>query len=153
MTVFVNPPRSSYSPFPSFPYLSLPFSLLFLPLFSPISFYLLFFSLFPLLTRNLSLGETLRFRPWWKHKHHGLEMGCTSGDHERALLAPLCHCLTPGCVGFVLKFSHSQHDQVKFICSRIKKRREPRVKVVTLKLCGDRKSLYSLYERHPTCAT
>jgi hypothetical protein len=36
----------------------------------------------------------------------------------------------------------------KFICSRIKKR----VTVVTLKLCGDRKSLYSLYERHPTCA-
>jgi hypothetical protein len=35
----------------------------------------------------------------------------------------------------------------KFICSRIKKRREPRVTVVTLKLCGDRKSLYSLYER------
>jgi hypothetical protein len=26
------------------------------------------------------------------------------------------------------------------------------VTVVTLKLCGDRKSLYSLYERHPTCA-
>ena len=25
-------------------------------------------------------------------KHHGLEMGCTSGDHERGLLAPLCHC-------------------------------------------------------------
>jgi L-lactate dehydrogenase (cytochrome) len=22
----------------------------------------------------------------------GLEMGCTSGDHERGLLAPLCHC-------------------------------------------------------------
>jgi hypothetical protein len=40
----------------------------------------------------------------------------------------------------------------KFICSRIKKRREPRVTVVTLKLCGDRKSLNSLYERHPTCA-
>jgi hypothetical protein len=34
--------------------------------------------------------------------------------------------------------------KVKFICSRIKKRREPRVTVVTLKLCGDRKSLYSL---------
>jgi hypothetical protein len=31
----------------------------------------------------------------------------------------------------------------KFICSRRKKRREPRVTVVTLKLCGDRKSLYS----------
>ena len=30
----------------------------------------------------------------------------------------------------------------KFICSRIKKRREPRVTVVTLKLCGDKKSLY-----------
>jgi hypothetical protein len=40
----------------------------------------------------------------------------------------------------------------EFICSRIKKRPEPRVTVVTLKLCGDRKSLYSLYERHPTCA-
>jgi hypothetical protein len=37
--------------------------------------------------------------------------------------------------------------QSKFICSRIKKRREPRVTVVTLKLCGDRKSLYSLYDR------
>jgi hypothetical protein len=40
----------------------------------------------------------------------------------------------------------------KFICSRIKKRREPRVTVVTLKLCGDKKSLYSLYEKYPTCA-
>ncbi len=28
-----------------------------------------------------------------KHKHHGLEMGCTSGDHERGLLAPSCNCL------------------------------------------------------------
>ena len=28
------------------------------------------------------------------------------------------------------------HIQVKFICSRIKKRRRPRVKIVTLKLCG-----------------
>jgi hypothetical protein len=25
----------------------------------------------------------------------GLEMGGTTGDHERGLLAPLCHCLTP----------------------------------------------------------
>jgi hypothetical protein len=29
------------------------------------------------------------------HKHHGLEMGCTSGDHEKGLLAPSCHCLPP----------------------------------------------------------
>jgi hypothetical protein len=43
-------------------------------------------------------------------------------------------------------------SEVKFIWSRIKKRREPRVTVVTLKLCGDKKSLYSLYEKYPTCA-
>ena len=42
--------------------------------------------------------------------------------------------------------------EVKFICSRIKKRREPRVKNVTLKLCRDRKSRYNLYEKFPTCA-
>ena len=42
--------------------------------------------------------------------------------------------------------------KVKFICSRIKKRRKPRIKIVTLKLCGVRKSRYSLYGRHPTCA-
>jgi len=40
-----------------------------------------------------------------------------------------------------------------FICSRIKKRRNPRVKIVTLKLCGVRKSRYILYEKHPTCAS
>ncbi len=34
-------------------------------------------------TRNLSLGETLRFRPWWKHKHHGLEMGCVRQETMR----------------------------------------------------------------------
>jgi len=37
---------------------------------------------------------------------------------------------------------------LSFICSRIKKRRKPRVKIVTLKLCGVGESKY-LY-KHPT---
>ncbi len=57
---------------------------------------------------NLSLGETLRFRPWWKHKHHGSEMGGTSGDHERELL--FYHCWCPK-GGGVFLFSHNKiHD-------------------------------------------
>jgi hypothetical protein len=35
--------------------------------------------------RQKKMDLRQRFRPWWKHKHHGLEMGCTSGDHERGL--------------------------------------------------------------------
>jgi len=30
------------------------------------------------------------------NKIHGNREGCTSGDHERGLLAPSCRCLTPG---------------------------------------------------------
>jgi hypothetical protein len=41
---------------------------------------------------------------------------------------------------------------VKFISNRIKKRRNPRVKIVTPKLCGVWKSRYSLYEKQSTCA-
>jgi hypothetical protein len=44
------------------------------------------------------------------------------------------------------------HAKASLFAAELKKRREPRVTVVTLKLCGDRKSLYSLYEKHPTCA-
>jgi hypothetical protein len=33
-----------------------------------------------------------------------------------------------------------------------KKRRKPKVKKVTLQLCGVRKRRYSLYEKLPTCA-
>jgi hypothetical protein len=40
----------------------------------------------------------------------------------------------------------------KFIFSRIKKRRKPKVKIVTLQLCEVKKSRYSLYEKVPTCA-
>ncbi len=42
---------------------------------------------------------------------------------------------------------------LKFMCIRIKKKRKPRVKIVTLKLCGVWKSRYNLYEKHPTCTT
>jgi hypothetical protein len=50
---------------------------------------------------------------------------------------------------FLLPF-FSFFYQVKFICSRIKKRRKPRVKNVTLKLCGVWKNRYNWYEQHPT---
>jgi hypothetical protein len=49
-----------------------------------------------------------RFRPRWKH-NHGLDMGGTSGDHERGVLDPSCHCLVPG--GGVFLPSHNKiHD-------------------------------------------
>ena len=35
---------------------------------------------------------------------------------------------------------NSRRLKGRFICSRIKKRRKPRVTIVTLKLCGDRKA-------------
>jgi hypothetical protein len=63
-----------------------------------------------LLTRNLSLGATLRFRPWWKYNHHGLEMDCTSGDHERGLLSPLYHCWCPRGGGVFLSSHNKIHD-------------------------------------------
>ena len=50
------------------------------------------------------------------------------------------------------KLFSAKLSSLSFICSRIKKRRKPRVKIVTLKLCGVRKSRYSLYGKHPTCA-
>jgi hypothetical protein len=41
-------------------------------------------------------------------------------------------------------------SNLSFICNRKKKRRKPRVKIVTLKVCGVRKSRYRLYEKQPT---
>jgi hypothetical protein len=35
---------------------------------------------------------------------------CTSGDHERGLLAPLCHCLTPRGGGVFLSSRIKIHD-------------------------------------------
>ena len=53
-----------------------------------------------------------------------------------------------GSVRFILnKPTPLQTAESWFIWSRIKKRRKPRVKIVTLKLCGVRKSRYSLYEK------
>ncbi len=40
----------------------------------------------------------------------------------------------------------------KFIFSRIKKRRKPKVKIVTLQLCEVKKSRSTFYEKVPTCA-
>ncbi len=37
----------------------------------------------------------------------------------------------------------------KFIFSRIKKRRKPKVKIVTLQLCEVKKSRYNFYEKVP----
>jgi hypothetical protein len=44
----------------------------------------------------------LSFDVFLDPEHHGLEMGGTTGDHERGLLAPLCHCLTQ--VGVVFSY-------------------------------------------------
>jgi hypothetical protein len=67
-------------------------------------------------TRNLSLGETLSLRPWWKHKHHGLEMGGTSGDHERGFLSTFYHCLIPrgvsfSCIVIIKSMTHRGRDE------------------------------------------
>ena len=48
--------------------------------------------------------------------------------------------------------THVDFSLKKKVGVKIKKRRNPRVKSVTLKLCGVRKSRYRLYEKHPTCA-
>ncbi len=45
-----------------------------------------------------------------KASHHGLEMGGTTGDHERGLLAPFYHCWCPR-GGVVFLSSHNKiHD-------------------------------------------
>jgi hypothetical protein len=59
--------------------------------------------------------ESLRFRKWWKHKHHGLEMGGTSGDHERGLLAPFYHCLMPRGGGVFLLIIKSIYTKLNMV--------------------------------------
>jgi hypothetical protein len=44
-----------------------------------------------------------------------------------------------------------RESEWRFIFSRIKKRRKPKVKLVTLLLCEVKKSRYSFYEKVPTC--
>ena len=43
-------------------------------------------------------------------------------------------------------------SQIVVYFQQNKKRRKPKVKIVTLQLCEVRKSRYSLYEKLPTCA-
>jgi hypothetical protein len=69
-------------------------------------------------------------------------------EHQK-IKTRLTFCLSKSQTNFVLElvresraaergvfFCHFATGEVNFICSRIKKRRKPRVKIVTLKLCG-----------------
>ncbi len=73
-----------------------------------------------------------------KHKHHGLEMGGTSGDHERGLLAPLCHCLT------VFLPSHNKIHDTEEYCLRVyyeSIKREPKIRGIKKCRCDERLKL------------
>ncbi len=78
------------------------------------------------------VGCAKEVRYWWFY-YSRIQKG--EGQGEK------CHACSSG----IKKIS-------KFICSRIKKKRKPRVKIVTIKLCGVWKSRNSWYEQHPTCA-
>jgi len=47
---------------------------------------------------------------------------CTSGDHERELLASFYHCWCPGGGGVFLSSHNKIHDtQTSFVCHRVSK--------------------------------
>jgi hypothetical protein len=80
-------------------------------------------------------------REWWTFSHTFLHAYVSAESWLQKKETLFCHiCKLAG------KFCRSQRNQqdrwrrnwsssVKFICSRIKKRRKPRVKIVTLQLC------------------